>query len=72
MMSVPKPKANESERDFISRCEKFMHEEKTTANLKLRNVPMNRSQLLLFNLAQKQNLNRLLLGNVNLLILIKI
>ena len=27
MMPVPKPKANESERDFISRCEKFMHEE---------------------------------------------
>ena len=26
-MPVPKPKANESERDFISRCEKFMHEE---------------------------------------------
>jgi hypothetical protein len=26
-MPVPKPKANESEKDFISRCEKFMHEE---------------------------------------------
>ena len=26
-MPVPKPEANESERDFISRCEKFMHEE---------------------------------------------
>jgi hypothetical protein len=26
-MPVPKPKANESERDFISRCEKLMHEE---------------------------------------------
>jgi hypothetical protein len=26
-MPVPKPKLNESERDFISRCEKFMHEE---------------------------------------------
>jgi len=26
-MPVPKPKTNESERDFISRCEKFMHEE---------------------------------------------
>jgi hypothetical protein len=27
MMPVPKPKSNESERDYISRCEKFMHEE---------------------------------------------
>jgi hypothetical protein len=26
-MPVPEPKANESEREFISRCEKFMHEE---------------------------------------------
>ncbi len=26
-MPVPNPKAKESERDFISRCEKFMHEE---------------------------------------------
>jgi len=26
-MPVPKPKSNESERDFISRCEKFMHNE---------------------------------------------
>ena len=26
-MPVPKPKSNESERDYISRCEKFMHEE---------------------------------------------
>jgi hypothetical protein len=26
-MPVPKPNTNESERDFISRCEKFMHEE---------------------------------------------
>lgn len=26
-MPVPKPKANESERDFISRCQKFMREE---------------------------------------------
>ena len=26
-MPVPKPKTNESERDFISRCEKFMHKE---------------------------------------------
>jgi hypothetical protein len=26
-MPVPKPKINESERDFISRCEKFMHKE---------------------------------------------
>jgi hypothetical protein len=26
-MPVLKPKANESERDYISRCEKFMHEE---------------------------------------------
>jgi hypothetical protein len=26
-MPVPKPKSSESERDFISRCEKFMHEE---------------------------------------------
>jgi len=26
-MPVPKPKKNESEREFISRCEKFMHEE---------------------------------------------
>jgi len=27
LLPVPKPKANESERDFISRCEEFMHEE---------------------------------------------
>lgn len=27
LMPVPKPKSDESERDFISRCEKFMHEE---------------------------------------------
>jgi hypothetical protein len=26
-MPVPKPKSNETERDYISRCEKFMHEE---------------------------------------------
>ena len=26
-MPVPKPTSNESERDYISRCEKFMHEE---------------------------------------------
>ncbi len=26
-MPVPKPNANETERDYISRCEKFMHEE---------------------------------------------
>ncbi len=26
-MPVPKPEAGESERDYISRCEKFMHEE---------------------------------------------
>jgi hypothetical protein len=26
-MPVPNPKSNESERDYISRCEKFMHEE---------------------------------------------
>lgn len=26
-MPVPKIKINESERDFISRCEKFMHKE---------------------------------------------
>jgi hypothetical protein len=26
-MPVPKPKADESEKDFIARCEKFMHEE---------------------------------------------
>jgi len=26
-MPVPKPKVNESEQDYISRCEKFMHEE---------------------------------------------
>jgi len=26
-MPVPKPESNESERDYISRCEKFMHEE---------------------------------------------
>ena len=25
-MPVPKPEAGESERDYISRCEKFMHE----------------------------------------------
>jgi hypothetical protein len=26
-MPVPKPNVNETEQDFISRCEKFMHEE---------------------------------------------
>ena len=26
-MPVPKPKSNESEREYISRCEKVMHEE---------------------------------------------
>ncbi len=26
-MPVPTPKTEETERDFISRCEKFMHEE---------------------------------------------
>jgi hypothetical protein len=26
-MPVPKPKPNESEKEYISRCEKFMHEE---------------------------------------------
>jgi hypothetical protein len=26
-MPVPKPEARESEREYISRCEKFMHEE---------------------------------------------
>ena len=26
-MPVPKPEKNESEREYISRCEKFMHEE---------------------------------------------
>jgi hypothetical protein len=26
-MPVPNPKAGESEREYISRCEKFMHEE---------------------------------------------
>jgi hypothetical protein len=26
-MPVPKPKTDKSERDFISRCEKVMHEE---------------------------------------------
>jgi hypothetical protein len=26
-MPVPKPKTGESEREYISRCEKFMHEE---------------------------------------------
>jgi hypothetical protein len=26
-MSVPEPKTNQSEREYISRCEKFMHEE---------------------------------------------
>ena len=26
-MPLPKPKACESEREYISRCEKFMHEE---------------------------------------------
>jgi hypothetical protein len=26
-MPVPKPESKESERDYISRCEKFMHEE---------------------------------------------
>jgi hypothetical protein len=27
LMPVPKPKTDESEREYISRCEKFMHEE---------------------------------------------
>jgi hypothetical protein len=27
LMPVPKPNKDESERDYISRCEKFMHEE---------------------------------------------
>ena len=26
-MPVPKPKSDESEREYISRCEKYMHEE---------------------------------------------
>jgi hypothetical protein len=26
-MPLPKPKSSESEREYISRCEKFMHEE---------------------------------------------
>jgi hypothetical protein len=26
-MPVPKPKPDESEREYISRCEKYMHEE---------------------------------------------
>jgi hypothetical protein len=26
-MPVPKPKSDETEREYISRCEKFMHEE---------------------------------------------
>jgi len=26
-MPAPKPKKNESEQEFISRCEKFMHDE---------------------------------------------
>ena len=26
-MPVPEPKANETEREYISRCEKYMHEE---------------------------------------------
>ena len=26
-MPVPKPKAGESEREYIARCEKFIHEE---------------------------------------------
>ncbi len=26
-MPVPNPKSDESEKDFIARCEKFMHEE---------------------------------------------
>jgi hypothetical protein len=31
-MPVPNPKAGESEREYISRCEKFMHKENENKN----------------------------------------
>ena len=40
-MPVPKPEFNESEREYISRCEKFMHEE-NKSNQRMKSDQTNR------------------------------
>jgi len=54
-MPVPNPKAGESEREYISRCEKFMHEE-NESKPEAKTFKRADERYLLFNLAQKQRL----------------